>query len=120
MSQSQIELLNELTKESSLTQIQEYIDKAVNMRGFADQPVQEALLLLVEEVGELAKAIRIACTKMSIDPDKIQNYGTLESEAADVFFVLTAICNKMGVNLFNALKEKETKNCERDWKFSRD
>jgi NTP pyrophosphatase (non-canonical NTP hydrolase) len=116
---SQTDLLNALTRESSLTQIQEYVDKVVEKRGFKGQPVQEAVLLLLEEVGELAKAIRIAATKMSVDPDKIKEYGTVESEAADVFFVLTAICNEMGINLFDALKEKEKKNCERVWSFER-
>jgi len=112
-------LLNELDEKSSLTQVQDYIRKVVEIRGFADQPVQETMLLLLEETGELAKAIRKVATKMSVDPDKMQNYDTVESEVADVFFVLTAICNQMNVNLFNALKEKERVNSERNWSFDR-
>jgi len=116
---NQLELLNTLTEDSSLAQIQEYIDKVVELRGFKGQPVLETMLLLLEEVGELAKAIRKACTKMSVDTDKMQNYGTVESEAADVFFVLTAICNQMDIDLLSALKEKEKKNCTRNWSFDR-
>ena len=112
-------LLNEINEESSLTQIQAYIEKVVELRGFAGQPVQETMLLLLEETGELAKAIRKSATKMSVDVDKMQNYSTVESEVADVFFVLAAVCNQMNVNLFRALKEKEEKNCERNWSFER-
>ena len=78
-------LLNDLDERSSLTQVQDYIRKVVEIRGFADQPVQETMLLLLEETGELAKAIRKVATKMSVDPDKMQNYDTVESEVADVF-----------------------------------
>ena len=116
---NQKELLKRLTEDTTLTQVQEYIEEVVRMRGFANQPVQETMLLLLEETGELAKAIRKSATRMSVDVDKMQNYDTVESEVADVFFVLAAVCNQMGVNLFNALKEKEKLNIERNWSFER-
>jgi len=116
---NQKELLSKITKESSVNQVQEYIKKVVELRGFANQPIQETMLLLLEETGELAKAIRKTATKMSVDMDKVQNYNTVESEVADVFFVLTAVCNQMNINLLDALKEKEKANCERNWSFDR-
>ena len=116
---NQKELLNEITEKSSLPQVQEYIKKVVELRGFATQPVQETMLLLLEETGELAKAIRKTATNMSVDIDNMQNYDTVESEVADVFFVLTAVCNQMNINLLDALREKEKKNCERNWSFDR-
>lgn len=70
-------------------------------------------------MGELAKAVRKTATRMSVDIDKLHNYDSVESEAADVFFVLAALCNQLNVNLFDALKEKEKKNCERNWSFDR-
>ena len=112
-------VLNRLTEHSTLDEIQEYIDTVVRMRGFADQPIQETMLLLLEETGELAKAIRKTSTRMSVDVDKMQSYDTVESEVADVFFVLTAVCNQLGVNLLEALKDKEKKNCKRNWSFDR-
>ena len=114
----QMDLLHTINKDSSLTQLQDYVQKIVELRGF-DESIQETMLLLLEETGELAKAIRKAVTKMSVDVNRLQNYDTIESEAADVFFVLTAICNKLHINLFDALKEKERINCERDWRFER-
>ena len=112
-------LLDELGEQSSLAQVQEYIKKVVEIRGFSGQPIQETMLLLLEETGELAKAIRKTATRMSVDADKMQSYDTVESEVADVFFVLTAVCNQMNIDLFSALKEKEKKNCERNWCFER-
>ena len=116
---NQKDLLGDLTENATLNQVQDYIEKVVQMRGFANQPVQETMLLLIEETGELAKAIRKSATKLSVDVDKMHNYDTVESEVADVFFVLTAMCNQMGVNLFDALKEKEKLNIERNWSFER-
>ena len=115
----QKELLSRINENSTLGDVQEYIKKVVALRGFAGQPVQETMLLLLEEAGELAKAIRKAATHMSVDVDKMQNYDTVESEVADVFFVLTAVCNQMGIDLLKALQEKEAKNCERNWSFTR-
>jgi len=116
---SQKSLLGKLTEGSSMNQIQTYIKTVVELRGFDNQSIQETMLLLLEEVGELAKAIRKTATKMSVDIDKLQNYDTVESEVADVFFVLMAVCNQLDINLFEALKEKEEKNCERNWSFKR-
>ena len=115
----QKELLNRINENTSLDEIQSYIKKVVEFRGFSNQSIQETMLLLLEETGELAKAVRKAATKMSVDTDKLQNYDTVESEVADVFFVLAAICNQLDVNLLKALKDKELKNCERNWSFER-
>ena len=115
----QKELLSEINENTSLGEVQDYIKKVVELRGFVNQPIQETMLLLLEETGELAKAIRKAETKMSVDVDRLQNYDTIESEVADVFFVLTAICNQLDINLLDALKEKELKNCERNWSVER-
>lgn len=64
------------------------------------------MLLLLEKVGELAKAIRKNATNMSIDNSKINHYDTIESEVADVFIVLSSICNKLNIDLYKSLKIK--------------
>ena len=115
----QKELLEKINENTSLDEIQSYIKEVVALRGFTNQSIQETMLLLLEETGELAKAIRKSETKMSVDVDKLQNYDTVESEVADVFFVLAAICNQLDVDLLKALKEKERKNFERSWSFER-
>lgn len=65
------------------------------------------MLLLLEKVGELAKSIRKNATNMSIDNSKINHYDTIESEVADVFIVLSSICNKLNIDLYKSLKDKE-------------
>jgi len=117
--ENQNELLSMLSERSTLGDIQEYVRKVVEMRGFSGQLIQETMLLLLEETGELAKSIRKSSTRMSVDVDKMQSYDTVESEVADVFFVLVAVCNQMGVSLLDALIEKERENCKRNWSFDR-
>jgi len=73
------------------------------------------MLLLTEEIGELAKSIRKEKTSMSIDKTKIKNFDSVENEIADVFIVLCSICNQLNIDLFSALKDKEKENIERKW-----
>jgi len=116
---NQLELLGTINRESSLTEVQEYVAKVLEARGFADEPITDSMLMFLEEAGELAKAVRKSATTMSVDVDRLENYDTVDSEVADVFIVLLAICNQFGINLFDALKAKETKNCGRNWSFER-
>ena len=41
---------------------------------------------------------------------KIKNYDSIEGEIADVFIVLTSICNTLNINLYDAIIEKEKIN----------
>ena len=115
MDNIQLELWKNLNEENSLIQVQEYIKKVIELRGFSEQNIEKTMLLLTEEVGELAKAIRKDETSMSIDRLKIKNYDTIESEVADVFIVLCSICNKLNIDLFSSLKDKEKENIKRKW-----
>lgn len=112
---NQKDLYNQLNKHMELDKIQDYIKNVIDIRGFGNQPVEQEVLLLIEEVGELAKAIRKEKTNMCIDKSKIKNYDTVENEIADVFIVLSSICNTLNINLFNAFYEKEQINVKRSW-----
>ncbi|MCI8411368.1 MAG: nucleotide pyrophosphohydrolase [Clostridia bacterium] len=116
MSNNQLELWNNLNEKNNLREVQGYIRNVIKIRGFENQEIEKTMLLLLEEVGELAKAIRKNATDMSIDNNKINNYDTIESEIADVFIVLNSVCNKLGIDLYNALKDKEEENIKRIWK----
>ena len=63
-------LLNLLTKKDSLTDVQNYVRQVNELRGFQNQDLQDTMLLLTEEIGELAKAIRKDYTDMSVDINK--------------------------------------------------
>lgn len=114
----QKELLNLLKEEKNIDKIQEYIKRVIEIRGFANQRIQDKMLLLLEETGELAKAIRKTLPEASIDYNKIENYTSIEEEIADVFIVLVSICNKLDINLYKAFENKEKKNVERKWKIN--
>lgn len=109
-------LWNQLQETDSLRKVQQYV-KAVNtIRGFENQPLQNTMLLLTEEIGELAKSIRKNATNMSTDINKQYNYDSIESEVADCFYVLASVCNKLEIDMFRSLKEKEKENIHRVWK----
>ncbi|MFR5765573.1 MAG: MazG nucleotide pyrophosphohydrolase domain-containing protein [Clostridia bacterium] len=104
---SQLDLWNKLNEKNTLQEVQQYIKNVIKIRGFSNQKIEKTMLLLLEEVGELAKSIRKNATNMSIDNSKINHYDTIESEVADVFIVLSSICNKLNIDLYKALKDKE-------------
>ncbi len=109
-------LWEKLQETDSLREVQQYI-KAVNtVRGFEDQPIEERMLLLTEEIGELAKSIRKNATNMSTDVNKQYSYDSIESEVSDCLYVLASVCNRLDIDMFKCLKEKEKENIHRVWK----
>ena len=112
---NQLELYKNLTEKNTLREVQKYVNQINDIRGFNNQEVTKIMLLLTEEVGELAKAIRKNATDIKTDIKKQFNYDTIESEVADVFYVLSSVCNKLNIDIFNCIKEKECKNISRIW-----
>lgn len=108
-------LWESLGKDNSLQEVQSYVKEVNTIRGFQNQPVQDTMLLLTEEIGELAKAIRKDATAMRIDKEKVNHYESIQSEVADCFYVLLSICNKLEIDVFSSLKEKEKENIHRKW-----
>ncbi len=111
----QLELYKNLNEKNSLRDVQKYVNQINEIRGFNKQDITKTMLLLTEEVGELAKAIRKNATDMKTDIKKQFNYDTIESEVADVFYVLSCVCNKLNIDIFDCIKDKEGKNINRVW-----
>ena len=111
---SQKELFENLKSNSTLSDIQNYIEKILQLRGLSNQTVRDKLLLLTEEVGELTKAVRKNLSGASIDPDRINNYDSVESEIADVLIVLISVANVLKIDVFKSLKDKEKVNIKRN------
>jgi len=109
-------LWNNLQETDSVRQVQQYIKEINTIRGFEGQAVQDTMLLLTEEIGELAKSIRKNATNISTDVNKQYHYDSIESEVADCFYVLASVCNKLEIDMFSSLKEKEKENIHRVWK----
>lgn len=106
--------LSKLDDKSSLKDIQTYINKMIEERGFAGETSQDVMLLLTEEVGELAKEIR-KTRKYKLDVNKSKD-ADVSGEIADVFIYILSMCRVMNINLLEALKEKEQRNLKRTWK----
>ncbi|WP_336018339.1 MazG nucleotide pyrophosphohydrolase domain-containing protein [Fusobacterium polymorphum] len=115
MESIQQELLKKLTDKSSINEIQSYIKEVMQIRGFNKEKSSDKILLLVEEVGELAKAIRKNENNLGTDKTKEYNYSSIESEIADVFIVLLSICDILNIDLLKAFLNKEEENIKRIW-----
>lgn len=115
METNQKQFYSKICKPSDLVDIQKYINDVLELRGFNSQSAQDKMLLLTEEIGELAKAVRKSSTSMPIDYEKMQNYDTVESEVADVFIVLLSLCNVLKIDIYEAFIAKEKENTERAW-----
>ena len=63
---SQLDLWNKLNEENTLQEVQQYIKDVIEIRGFSNQEIEKTMLLLLEEVGELAKSIRKNATDMEL------------------------------------------------------
>ena len=100
METNQKQFYSKICKPSDLVDIQKYINDVLELRGFNSQSAQDKMLLLTEEIGELAKAVRKSATSMPIDYEKMQNYDTVESEVADVFIVLLSLCNVLKIDIY--------------------
>lgn len=108
------EELKKLNDQSSLKDIQIYMNKMIEERGFDKETPQDVMLLLTEEVGELAKEIR-KTTQIKMDVNKSRTTD-VSGEIVDVFMYILAMCRVMNVDLLEALKEKEERNLKRTWK----
>lgn len=112
---SQKKLLNELTNKTHIIEdIQIYLKKVIKIRGLSKQKPSDKILLLTEELGELAKAIR-KFERMPIDEKRIENYSNISDEIADIFIVLISLCNTLDIDIFKAFIKKEKINIERVW-----
>lgn len=97
-----LEMLNE---NSSVAQIQQYIKDMKKDRKFDTVTIEREMMLFLEELGELAKAIR-KNTNGHLDIAK--KYDTsVEEELADCFIYLLSIANMNDIDIFKAFKEKE-------------
>ena len=69
--------------------------------------------MLMEEVGELAKAIRKHVGMKFTDTTREQE---LREELADVQIVLLGLASMLNEDMFRAVVDKEKKNRTRQWK----
>ena len=99
----------------TLADLQQYMAIMMQERGFTNQSVMQTCMLLTEEIGELIKCVRKSHTGLRVDASKRYELDPA-GEIADILVVLTCIANQLGINMEQALRNKEEKNKQRDWR----
>lgn len=102
----------DLLRSSSLSDLQRYVRLTGEERGFSDETAQDSFMLLVEEIGEVAKSMR-PMHGVKVADDSLMN--EVSSELADVQLLLMSLSNALGVDLWQAVVEKERRNRSRKW-----
>jgi len=109
-----------LPQTNDLNEFQTYIKELCIEKGWDKNSPSELFLLLTEEIGEVAKAIR---NHTHLHTQKIQNSeekqqktkAELASELADVLNYLLDISNHFEIDLSQAFKDKNKENESRKW-----
>jgi NTP pyrophosphatase (non-canonical NTP hydrolase) len=104
----------ELKENPTLKDLQAYMTQICQERGWDNNNPLELFLLLGEEVGELAKAIR---NQMGLYQEEARKHKKfeLEEEFADVLGYIIDLANCLEVDLESAFRQKEAINAQRDW-----
>ncbi len=97
----------------TLKELQKFYAGKSKERGFDKETAQDTLLLMMEEIGELARAIRKQAGIKTDDKSKIY---AIEEELADILAYLLHISNILGLDLEASFWKKEEENKKRVWK----
>lgn len=89
---------------------QAYYAKAALYRGYENESAQDTLLLMLEEFGELARALR---KRAALRRDSKGPIAQEEQELADIFIYVVHMANVLGFDLAEAVRAKENLNVER-------
>lgn len=95
-----------------LTKAQLAVDNWIKKYGVRYFNELTNMVLLTEEVGELARIIARTYGEQSFKSDEKEKQ--LADEMADVLFVLICLANQTGVDLTDALQKNLKKKTERD------
>jgi NTP pyrophosphatase (non-canonical NTP hydrolase) len=99
-----------MTHQMTLNDYQALIAGLIVERGFDSETIPEVFTLLVEEVGELAKAIRKYNGQKTHADSEVHHVA---EEIADIFWLLIDLSNRLNVDLAMAFTAKEEKNKQR-------
>lgn len=83
-----------------------YLQEYIRAKDFEPELKKDYFLKLTEEVGELSKAIRKNLLRTETESIK----GTIDEEIWDVIYYAIALANCYGIDLEDAIREKEELN----------
>lgn len=96
--------------------LQEYIAGKIKERGFEDETLQERLLLLTEELGELVNACR-KISGMNVDQHR-EITNEVGEEVVDVLNMVFAVGIELGIDIEKKFFKKDEKIDKRVYKRS--
>jgi len=95
----------------NLRAFQGYYRRVASQRGYERETAQNCLLLMVEEVGELARALRKR--EKLVRHGRSRRQESESAELADVFLYIVHMANILGLDLGSAVRDKEFHNLTR-------
>lgn len=93
-----------------LAVLQDYYERVAAGRGYGDESAQDTMLMLTEELGELARAVR---ERVGLQRAGGYSQEDAAAEMADIQLFLLHLANILGVNLAGAVRDKERVNAQR-------
>lgn len=97
--------------ERGLSNLQHYYQRVAQARGYDAESAQDCMLLLTEEIGELARAVR---KHVGLARDSgYAGQDPVSTELADVQLYILHLANVMSVDLAEAVVSKERVNAQR-------
>jgi NTP pyrophosphatase (non-canonical NTP hydrolase) len=90
--------------------VQEYYRRIAAQRGFEKETAHDCFVLLVEEVGELARVLR---KREGLARHHASGKHDESLELADVLLYVVHMANILGIDLSDAIKMKEEINLAR-------
>lgn len=96
-----------------IKEYQDRVDRWIRKYGVRYFEEKTNGLILMEEVGELARLIARIYGEQSFK-EKIDEKKELKNEIGDVLFVLTCLANQMEINLEEVIEENFAKKTDRD------
>ncbi len=99
-----------------LQALQQTVDDWIHQHGVRYFSETTNMLLLTEEVGELARLISRVYGEQSFKrkEDEIIAQESIKEEMADILFVLTCLANQMDIDLEKAMQQNIEKKTKRD------
>jgi NTP pyrophosphatase (non-canonical NTP hydrolase) len=94
----------------SVAAFQHYYRRVASQRGYERENARDCLLLMVEEVGELARAIR---KRENLVRHGLTGQTNEADELADVFLYVIHMANIFGLDISTAVRGKERINIEK-------
>jgi NTP pyrophosphatase (non-canonical NTP hydrolase) len=90
--------------------MQAYYAEAARRRGYDSESLRDVVLLMTEELGELARAVRKA---VNLPRHGAPISKSIADELADVFLYTLHLANVADIPLSKAVQEKEIENARR-------